>query len=128
MMKKILLIEDEETSLELALSALKRLGYTDITCAEDGESGRKLLDSMEPKPDVVISDIFMPNKDGIEIVNELVARKFAGELILVSGGDPRMLPIAKLVAVNGGLNLLAALLKPLNEQALEQVLPSVSSS
>jgi YesN/AraC family two-component response regulator len=121
-MKKVLLIEDEETSCELAKLALQRLGHTDITCAADGAHGLKLFDRMDPAPDVVISDIYMPNKDGIEIVNSLVARKYAGGVILLSGGDHAIISLTKLFARSGGLNLLGVLRKPLDEQALAHAL------
>jgi YesN/AraC family two-component response regulator len=121
-MKKILLIEDEETSREIVQVALRRMGYTDITCAVDGEQGLKLFDRMDPAPDLVISDIFMPKKDGVELIHSLVERRFAGGVILMSGGDLDIVSIAKLFARSGGLNLLAVLLKPLEEQALAQAL------
>jgi YesN/AraC family two-component response regulator len=128
MIKKILLIDDEETSREVVLTALQRLGHQDVTCAVDGEHALKLFNRMNPAPDVVISDIYMPNKDGIELVQALVACKFSGGVILLSGGDLNMVSAAKFFARNGGLNLLAVLLKPLDEQALAHALSSTSTS
>jgi YesN/AraC family two-component response regulator len=113
-----MLIEDEETSREIARITLNRMGIADIAFADDGEHALHLLDTMDSPPDVVITDVFMPNKDGIELVNALVTRRFAGGLILLTGADPAILHIARTMAVSGGLNLLAALMKPLNEQAL----------
>ena len=121
MMTKILLIEDDEICRRIVEIMLKNLGFMDIVCAEDGERGLKLLDQMDAPPDVVISDIFMPNIDGIEIVNALVERKFSGGLILMSGSDPSMVQIAQLIAIRGEIKILATLLKPLNERALADV-------
>lgn len=121
-MSKILLIEDDDICRRLVEIMLKNLGFMDIVCAEDGERGLKLLDRMDTPPDVVISDIFMPNKDGIEIVNALVERKFSGGLILMSGSDPSMVHIAQLIAVKGEIKILATLLKPLNQRALADLL------
>jgi len=121
-MSRILLIEDDDICRRIVEIMLKNLGLMDIVCAEDGELGLKLFDRMDTPPDVVISDIFMPNKDGIEIVNALVERKFSGGLILMSGADPSMVQIAQLIAVRGQLKILATLRKPLNEKALANVL------
>ena len=87
-----------------------------------------LLDSMEVPPNVVITDIFMPNKDGIEMVTALAKRQFAGELILASGADPIMLRVAQAMALAGGLSVLATLLKPLDEQALRNVFARLNGS
>lgn len=83
---------------------------------------------METAPDVVISDVFMPKKDGIEVAGGLVARKYSGGLILLSGGDQGIISMAKLLAISGGLNLLAVLLKPLDSQALAHALMSPPSA
>lgn len=127
-MNKILIIDDDETCREIARILLNRLGITDIVYAEDGHQGIKLLDRMTPPPNIVITDIFMPNKDGIEMVTALVKRKFAGELIFASGGDPMMLRIAQAMALAGGLSVLATLLKPLDEQALRNVFARLNGS
>jgi response regulator of citrate/malate metabolism len=121
-MKRVLVFEDELSSQEIARRAFQRVGITDIAFAADGEAGLNILDRMEPKPDLILCDIFMPEKDGIEIVSALVERKFAGGLILISSGDPTMLTIAQLLAKNGKIQLLGALFKPLNEQALAKAI------
>jgi CheY-like chemotaxis protein len=118
-MTRLLLIEDEETSRETTLIALRQLGITDVTTAADGEQGLKMLDSMATPPDIVITDVLMPNKDGIEIVAALVARKYKGGLILVSGGDPTLIKMARLIATHGGIHLLATLLKPVDSSTLK---------
>ena len=127
-MTKILFIDDDETCREIARILLNRLGITDIVYAEDGHQGLNLLDSMEVPPNVVITDIFMPNKDGIEMVTALAKRQFAGELILASGADPIMLRVAQAMALAGGLSVLATLLKPLDEQALRNVFARLNGS
>jgi response regulator of citrate/malate metabolism len=69
----------------------------------------------------------MPDKDGIEFVAGLATRGYGGGLILVSGGDVQMLAVARLIAVQSGLNVLAALTKPLQQEALQQVVPMTGS-
>jgi CheY-like chemotaxis protein len=124
MIKKILLIEDDDICRNVVATVLQHLGYTDVTCAVDGEDGLNLFDRMVPVPDVVISDVLMPNKDGIEVAAGLVARRYSGDLILLSGGDLGIISMAKFLAVGGGLNLVAVLLKPLDSQALARALMS----
>jgi response regulator of citrate/malate metabolism len=121
-MTRVLVLEDEASSQEITRCALQRAGITDITLAGDGETGLKMLGRMEPQPDLVICDIFMPEKDGIEIVGALVDHRFKGGLILVSGADAQYLHVAQTMAIHGGLHLLGVLQKPLQEHQLANLL------
>jgi CheY-like chemotaxis protein len=123
--RTILVVDDDEYSQDLARLTLGKLGYTNVQVAQDGRLGLLTLDSLPQAPAFLICDIFMPNSDGIEFVSALVQRRFAGGVILISGGDSTMLGIARIMAANGGLNLLAVLKKPLNAIALAHALSSL---
>ncbi len=66
--EKILIIDDERDFLDLLESALKRQGY-DVVKAADGVEGMEMARSQ--KPDLVICDIRMPNKDGYAVLKEI---------------------------------------------------------
>ena len=62
---------------------LERDGYK-VVLAEDGEVGLQLY--LEIKPDLLITDLIMPNKEGIELIMQL-SREFPdGKIIAISGG------------------------------------------
>lgn len=67
-MKKILVIEDEPNILELVLYNLQSNGYKGIG-AEDGVVGLEKI-KLE-NPDLVLLDIMLPGKNGLEICREL---------------------------------------------------------
>jgi CheY-like chemotaxis protein len=117
-----LVIDDDESSLVLARMALEEIGIRNIVAAGDGAAGLRMLDGLSPAPDFVICDIFMPESDGIEMVNALVERHYAGGLVLITGGDSQYLVIAKRIARFHGLNLLASLTKPIGAAALRHAL------
>jgi CheY-like chemotaxis protein len=123
----VLVVDDDEYSRELARLTLSQLGYDNVHVAQDGNEGLRVLDTLQPPPDFLICDIFMPDIDGIEFVAGLVRRDYRGGLILVTGGDVQMLSVARLIAVQSGLNVLAALTKPLQQDALQQVVPMTGS-
>ena len=65
-----LLIVDDSTMLRDMLSyALNEGGYTDVTEATDGIEG--LEKAKETQFDLIITDVNMPNMDGITLVSEL---------------------------------------------------------
>lgn len=120
-MTRVLVFEDESTGLPTLVATLRRLGAGDIASAPDGVAGLAIFDRMKPPPALVVCDIFMPEKDGIEIVNALVERRYSGDLILVSNGDTQLLQIAETIAMGCGLNYLGRLEKPLDEVMVENL-------
>ena len=118
----VLVIDDEESSQVIARIALEQMGVRKITVVGEVASALRVLDESLQAPDFVICDIFMPQSDGIEMVNALVERRYAGGLVLVTGGDSQYLVIAKRVARFHGLQLLASLTKPFSREALELAL------
>lgn len=65
-MKNILIIEDDRLISSLLNFRLKKDGYN-VTTAEDGLSGMDAIDASEP--DLIITDVMIPFKTGIEIIN-----------------------------------------------------------
>ena len=68
MKKKLLLIEDE---LDLAdnIKSILELNDFDVTTARDGVEGITLAKKIVP--DIIISDILMPNKTGYDVLEDL---------------------------------------------------------
>jgi len=66
--KRILIVDDEPQITRVLRTSLSTNGY-DVRTAADGHSG--LRSAREWQPDLVISDISMPNMDGIELCRQL---------------------------------------------------------
>ncbi|AWW32943.1 response regulator [Echinicola strongylocentroti] len=64
-MKDILVIEDDQLILKMVEFRLKKEGHK-VVIAEDGNKGLDALDNWEP--DLIITDIMVPYKSGIEII------------------------------------------------------------
>ena len=69
--KRILIVEDEEDLLQTLSHNLKYEGYEVLT-ARNGTEGLKL--ALKQKPDVVMLDIMLPEKDGFTVLKELRQR------------------------------------------------------
>jgi len=65
-MKKILIIEDDLLISSLVQFRLKNDGYETLL-VKDGNEGIKAIDSYHP--DLIITDVMMPFRSGIEIIN-----------------------------------------------------------
>ena len=79
-MSRVLVIEDEVVIRDLMVAILERGGY-DAVGAETAERGLQLLDDFS----VVVSDIVMPGLNGIELLDEVRARRPSMPVVLVSG-------------------------------------------
>ena len=67
-MRKILVIDDNQEIVELTKKRLEVSGYSVITAG----GGLEGLDKVRnEKPDLIILDIIMPDKDGFEVLKEL---------------------------------------------------------
>ena len=79
---KLLIVDDSTMLRDMLTYALNEGGYTDVVEAVDGVDG--LNKAKETTFDLIITDINMPNMDGITLVNELRALpQYAKSPILV---------------------------------------------
>jgi DNA-binding NtrC family response regulator len=79
---RILLIEDEELSRESLSRLLKSAGYT-VKGAASGEMAMQLL-ALE-KFDIVVTDLFLPDANGIDILKKVKGNSPQTEVILITG-------------------------------------------
>jgi len=83
---RILIIEDDPLTREWLESLLTRNGY-DVDSASNGQEGIELFRLNQAE--LVITDIVMPEKDGIETITDL-KRQYPGvKVIAISGGERR---------------------------------------
>ena len=67
-MKKILVVDDTRMILDMIESALTHAGHT-VRTAPDGKEALKI--ASEWAPDLVITDLVMPEKEGMQLIQEL---------------------------------------------------------
>ncbi|ODT05518.1 MAG: MFS transporter [Mesorhizobium sp. SCN 65-20] len=83
-MAKLLIVEDDESVRTLAARALERAGHViDVAC--DGAQGLERIHAELGFYDLIVSDIRMPEMDGIEMA-QAAARAFPGLPILLMTG------------------------------------------
>jgi CheY-like chemotaxis protein len=82
----VLLIEDVPIVRTTLRKFLERAGYAVSEC-EGGESAWTLMN--QDKFDVVVTDIWMKDGDGIEFIHRLQTKGAKVPVIAITGGDPR---------------------------------------
>ncbi len=115
----IILIEDSASDVLYLRDALAEYGYAIEHIPTDADViGR--IDQMgtEESRILVIADLFMPGRDGIDLLREMRARQLAAPVILVSGKERQYLEMAEAFGRSWGLNIVDAMTKPVNIQGL----------
>ncbi len=82
-MARILVIDDEDQMRGMLRQALERAGY-EVEEARDGREG--LWRYQASPPALVITDILMPEKEGLEIIRDLRRDNPEVKIIAISGG------------------------------------------
>src|SRR3989338_7929460 len=84
MRSKILIVDDEQSLLEMMTLLLGRRGYQ-VRCASNGRIGLKLI--KQQKPDLILMDVLMPEMDGLHFFQELKQNQQTADIpVLVMTG------------------------------------------
>ncbi len=114
---RVLLVEDEfVVSMTLKLQ-LESRGYDVVGTAGTTEAGIEL--ACELRPDVVLMDIGLPDRDGIEATKEIMQLAPTNVIIVTAYGDHRVQQ-----ALDSGARLVLA--KPILEEQLAEAIDSVA--
>jgi two-component system, cell cycle sensor histidine kinase and response regulator CckA len=81
--ERLLLIEDEENVRRLVVESLRNHGYKVFPAGDAGEA-QKIYKKEKGKFDIVFTDIALPDKNGIDFINEVIKDQKTG-VILTSG-------------------------------------------
>ncbi len=120
----IMVVDDDPFMLKLLQRILIVQGYSQINTCLSGQMALDIIDESAHKPALIFLDLNMPEMDGIEFVRHLVQRQFAGNLILISGEDLRMLSAAQRLVEAHHIAIVGHLQKPLTPESIAAMLSS----
>ncbi|EZP74794.1 winged helix family two component transcriptional regulator [Parageobacillus genomosp. 1] len=83
MEKRILVVDDEKPIADILQFNLQKEGY-EVICAYDGEEALQKVE--EVMPDLILLDIMLPQKDGMEVCRE-VRKKYDMPIIMLTAKD-----------------------------------------
>jgi CheY-like chemotaxis protein len=126
-MAQILLIEDDEIIRRMLRLTLMRFGHV-VTEAKDGKEGLEVY--WRTKPDLIVTDLVMPVKEGIEVLIELREKKSNVKIIAISGGGRHNVSNYLNMAKQLGASKVIA--KPFSSEdfmkAVDEVIPGSASA
>ncbi len=123
---RFLVVDDDPLILKFISLILEQLNAERIDTAANGDEALALLDAAEPKPDVIICDLYMPGMDGLELLRHVAATTYNGSILLVSGTDKRVLETAVGLAKAHNLNILGTATKPIQPSEFTALLSNLT--
>lgn len=113
------ILDDDQDVVLTLVAALAELGVK----AELFIEVESFLEHVASRaPQLVVLDLMLGERDGIEVLGELARGGFAGKVVLVSRIDPKIVQIARTAGLRLGLEMLPSLPKPFEPEALHRVL------
>jgi DNA-binding NtrC family response regulator len=119
-MKKILVIDDDDQIREMIRVVLEDEGYT-VYLSSDGDEVTEMY--KDDPVDLIITDIIMPEKDGMEIISQFRKEHPNVKIIAISGGG-KIKAESYLVAAES-LGALKTLSKPFDIMELVDIVKSL---
>lgn len=121
-MARVMVIDDDEVVRMVLTRTLERAGH-EVISADDGRKGVALF-KMNPT-DVVLTDIYMPNQEGLATIMELRRAYPAVKVVAISGGGANagldVLPVAEALGAD------RALRKPVSPSELTALIKELTA-
>jgi two-component system response regulator CpxR len=86
-MPRILIVDDDRALAELLAEYLQREGFV-VDIANDSDAGLAQLHQASTRPDLLILDVMMPGRDGLETLRELRLKYRLPVIMLSAKGEP----------------------------------------
>lgn len=116
---RLIVLDDNPGWGNFVSQVAEQIGYAASYTTSHGDYvGAAIADP----PDVLVLDLFMPDKDGIEIIADVAEAKDAPFIILISGHSNALLTSAVRLGRSKGLKVVGALVKPFRLAELRKLL------
>jgi len=121
---RILIVDDEPDIGEFISDVATDMGFDAVAIHHATEFEKTFSSGF----DVVVLDLVMPDRDGVEILRYMADQQISTQVILISGYDSGVLHSAQKLALEHGLNVIASLSKPIVHEELETLLGGITAT
>ena len=125
MAKKLLIIDDQAGITKAVGLLAQQLGLEFRALNSSSHATETFI---EYRPDIVILDMIMPEKDGIDVLNEILLTGIPARIVVTSGLSEAYLRLAEGVAKFHDFDRVSVLKKPFRREALLAELAGSASS
>jgi EAL domain-containing protein (putative c-di-GMP-specific phosphodiesterase class I)/FixJ family two-component response regulator len=123
--RRILILDDDAAVGQTIQWLAESLGFAAEFATKPEEFFERFTSTT---PDIIITDLVMPDIDGVAIMLLLAARKCRAEIVIASGTDARVLDAAQRSAKEHDLRILGVVSKPISREALRSLIGEGNAS
>lgn len=124
---RVLIVEDDEFQRNMLVRLLKLNRVETIEQAADGVLALEIIERCPEGFDLIISDLEMPNMDGMEFIRILCERKTLCSLAITSAWNETFLSSIQTMCSAYGIDPLGVLKKPITSKNIEVLLKKIDS-
>lgn len=117
----ILVAEDHDFQRAVLVGMLEQLGARGVHEAEDGRAALEISRELGQPFDIIVTDIDMPDMDGMAFIRNLSASHSGASLIITSSLDRVLLDAVENMCGAYGARLLGTLEKPVDPESLAKL-------
>ncbi|SLN18633.1 response regulator [Oceanibacterium hippocampi] len=123
-MPRLLVMDDEPDFGDFVRRVAESLDFSVLVISDP----RKFEETyLEFEPDMIVLDIVMPERDGIEIIDWLIKRRNQARVLIVTGYNPAYARSAELLGKSRGIFEVSTLSKPMHVADLKSALKSAEA-
>lgn len=119
--RNVLLVDDDPIVRTVLRGYFQGLGVLNIQEASDGATAGHLVQALDGAFDLIVTDLSMPDEDGIQLIRRLHDYGFRGDMVIVSGRDMSIIATAQSLAKGHNLRVRGCISKPLTKGKLDEI-------
>jgi len=117
----VLIIDDAEFMRVMLADIVEDMGMTVVGQAVDGQEGVTAFNSLQP--DLTLLDITMPNMDGLEALEKMMASRSSASVVMITALGQKEQVLASIKA--GARDFI---IKPFDQERVQETLSRLQSS
>lgn len=117
----VLILDDDPTQVAIMQAYFASLHVADIKGTTNPSEALSYINKKQNEIDLIVSDLQMPEMDGLEFLRHLNSMKYVGKLAIISGVKSDLLDHASRLAKMHRLNIIGHVPKPVTKNSLDNV-------